>query len=287
MEDAYMGYDRYLNTPRVDCRNTQALVIVMTGIGSFRERQLIRLTWGRGDQLALAKAALVFVIGDFSDRHLQEEINEEAKQFGDILQGSFEEDYYALAYKSMSAFHWSQHFCHQVPWIAKTDDDTVNDMWQLQHTLQDMERHDGDRDEIGCLHKTDFVIRPPAEPGFEKWEVSESEYPEEEYPTNCYGTFYLLSSNVRDRLYQAFIDRERKIFKIDDVFTTGILAKEAGIKHRQLEDLISTDSTKEEFEEQLNSGKGFHHVMERPGEMTRYWMWRRIVERRTSGGAGN
>ena len=81
-------------------------------------RQLIRLTWGRGDQLDLAKASLVFVIGDFSDRHLQvtklpltiiiliikrafspsssvclmliiqiqEEINEEAKQFGDILQ---------------------------------------------------------------------------------------------------------------------------------------------------------------------------------------------------------
>ena len=82
---------------------------------------------------------------------IQEEINEEAKQFGDILQvekftesdislktpnkfwnmfqsiflaiifwqqlscqGSFEEDYYALAYKSMSAFHWSRHFCHQV-----------------------------------------------------------------------------------------------------------------------------------------------------------------------------
>ena len=31
-----------------------------------------------------------------------------------LYQGSFEEDYYALAYKSMSAFHWSRHFCHQV-----------------------------------------------------------------------------------------------------------------------------------------------------------------------------
>ena len=95
-------------------------------------RQLIRLTWGRSDQLALAKAALVFLIGDFSDRNLQvahnlhhhhhhdhlqkhhhhdhlkntilvwislslifisqiqEEINEEAKQFGDILQVEFD-----------------------------------------------------------------------------------------------------------------------------------------------------------------------------------------------------
>ena len=104
------------------------------------------------------------------------------------------------------------------------------------------------RDEIGCLHKTDFVIRPPAGLGFEKWvkylkntfriillderifwvfymasmwlswilvtldddtkylkEVSEIEYPDNEYPTNCYGTFYILSSNVRDRLYQVDI----------------------------------------------------------------------------------
>ena len=81
-------------------------------------RQLIRLTWGRSDQLALAKAALVFLIGDFSDRNLQvannhldhlkntilvwislsliftsqiqEEIKKEAVQFGDILQVEFD-----------------------------------------------------------------------------------------------------------------------------------------------------------------------------------------------------
>ena len=33
----------------------------------------------------------------------------------------------------------------KVPWIVKTDDDTVNDMWQLQHTLKDMEKHDVER----------------------------------------------------------------------------------------------------------------------------------------------
>ena len=35
----------------------------------------------------------------------------------------------------------------------------------------------------------------------------------------------------------------------------------------------------------VNIDSRFHHVVERPGEMTRYWMWRRIVERRTRGGA--
>ena len=27
----------------------------------------------------------------------------------------------------------------KVPWIVKTDDDTVNDMWQLQQTLEEMQ----------------------------------------------------------------------------------------------------------------------------------------------------
>ena len=57
-----------------------------------------------------------------------------------------------------------------------------------------------------------------------------------------------MSNKVRDRIYQvgdltiqelieymliqAFLDREEKIFKIDDVFVTGILAKEANVTHK-------------------------------------------------------
>ena len=79
-------------------------------------------------------------------------------------------------------------------------------------------------------------------------QVTYEEYPEEMYPTNCHGTFYLFSANVRNKLLQvffsfvncilspplqAFLARKEEIFKIDDVFVTGILAKEAGgIKHR-------------------------------------------------------
>ena len=33
-------------------------------------------------------------------------------------------------------------------------------------------------------------------------------------------------------LVKAFLDRKEKIFKIDDVFVTGILAKEANVKHK-------------------------------------------------------
>ena len=78
--------------------------------------------------------------------------------------------------------------------------------------------------------------------------VTKEEYPDDVYPTNCFGTFYVMSSSVRDKIYQvqqvkaqqiiklfspqAFLTRKEKIFKIDDVFVTGILAKEANVTHK-------------------------------------------------------
>ena len=58
------------------------------------------------------------------------------------------------------------------------------------------------------------------------------------YPTNCFGTFFVFSDLVRDKLYQAFLDRGQKIFKLDDVYITGILAKEAGVKHYNIRSMV-------------------------------------------------
>ena len=60
---------------------------------------------------------------------------------GDILQGSFAEDYYKLAYKSMCAFGWSQANCPSVPWFLKTDDDTFISMHSLNNHVLQMEAH--------------------------------------------------------------------------------------------------------------------------------------------------
>ena len=32
--------------------------------------------------------------------------------------------------------------------------------------------------------------------------VTEDEYPDDVYPTNCFGTFYVISGDIRDRLYK-------------------------------------------------------------------------------------
>merc|ERR1719187_3076644 len=81
------------------------------------------------------------------------------------------------------------------------------------------------------------------------------------------------AQGVRAKLLQAFIARGERIFKLDDVFMTGILAKEAGITHRQISPMV-TSVPIAAFEGTLPKGGGFHHA---PGGLKeRYWMWRRI-----------
>ena len=67
-------------------------------------------------------------------------------RYQDILQGDFFEDYFLLAYKSLTWMLWSKTKCgkviqqytyirhygpSQVPWIVKTDDDMINNIWKL------------------------------------------------------------------------------------------------------------------------------------------------------------
>ena len=68
-------------------------------------RHLVRITWGHEDRLALAGAALVFLLGDFLGAKVQARVDREAAKFGDILQGEYEENYHHLAWKSMSGLH--------------------------------------------------------------------------------------------------------------------------------------------------------------------------------------
>eukprot|EP00090_Calanus_glacialis_P020735 TRINITY_DN31994_c0_g1_i1.p1 TRINITY_DN31994_c0_g1~~TRINITY_DN31994_c0_g1_i1.p1 ORF type:complete len:369 (-),score=57.10 TRINITY_DN31994_c0_g1_i1:168-1181(-) len=268
----YKGYKNFAILPQVGCSRARSVIIVFTAAHYFRDRQLIRQSWGSQKQLKIVNAVLVFVIGEFNDEKVQTEILKESKRHGDILQGQFEENYHKLAYKSMSALLWSQQYCKNVPWIVKTDDDTINNIWKLDSVLKEMELKN-ETNLIACHHKTDNVIRPG---GIEKWAVTKEEYPDDVYPTNCFGTFYVMSSSVRDRIYQAFLTRKEKIFKIDDVFVTGILAKEANVTHKQLAHLI-TDVGDTEI--MLTGAYSFGHMPTTSiAYKVRYWLWRKIGE---------
>ena len=44
--------------------------------------------------------------------------------------------------------------------------------------------------------------------------VNKEEYPDDVYPTNCFGTFYVMSSSVRDKIYQVQQMKAQQIIKL-------------------------------------------------------------------------
>merc|ERR1719466_421378 len=88
-----MGYQNFLIEPKIDCGNNKYL------------RQI--------------NATLIFVVGRFPNLKVQWRVEQEGRKYQDILQGDFFEDYFLLAYKSLTWMLWSKMKCSQIPWIVK------------------------------------------------------------------------------------------------------------------------------------------------------------------------
>ena len=87
-------------------------------------------------------------------------------RYKDILQGDFFEDYFLLAYKSLSWLHWSREKCSKTPWIVKTDDDMINNIWKIGALVEALKNH---RNTITCSTKTEKVIRQKTGTRIDKW----------------------------------------------------------------------------------------------------------------------
>lgn len=96
--------------------------------GHADRRTAIRQTWGSSEAVSPLKVALVFALGSKAGGEAaQEAVHQEAEQFGDILQGDFEDTYMNLTLKSTMALKYVAAACgggKKAPrFVMKTDDD--------------------------------------------------------------------------------------------------------------------------------------------------------------------
>lgn len=133
------------------------LVVVTSAVDHFKARQAIRKTWGA---FAIERGAfLLFLLGSPSpnasktfclaqntgansdndnnsdlqskcanSNDLQQQIVNEDKQFGDILQGSFMDNYFNLTLKTITLMRWVSLNCDKVKFVLKVDDDMFVNM---------------------------------------------------------------------------------------------------------------------------------------------------------------
>lgn len=105
-------------------------VAIISAVGNFNKRESIRQTWLRQfHQIQTEKGFLInlsgygFIIGQSKDENLHEPVEEESKNYDDILQVDIIDNYYNLTLKAVGLMNWLNNHCSQVGFLLKVDDD--------------------------------------------------------------------------------------------------------------------------------------------------------------------
>jgi len=194
--------------------------------------------WASQDLQKNTKSQVIFVLGAATNQEQQLEVEKESVEYGDILQGWFPEHYNLLVYKSLLFLSWSRSSCSSTPWIAKTDDDVVFDLVVLQDAITA-----ANHSTFNCLVGKNL---PVARRG-DKWSVPYSEFPDDYWPDYCIGVFYYFTKQVRDSLLST-VSSMRSAGRLDDAWTTGVLARAAGIQHSPVYNIYDQEINKNIFD---------------------------------------
>lgn len=131
------------------------------------------------------------------------------------------DEYSNLTVKSLMMLKWFTQQCSKVPYLLKTDDDVYINLMTLRDLLVANKRPNLLLGNLICGAKP---IRDP----YNKWYSPEYMYSPKEYPNYLSGTGYVMSINTAKLLLEASLSTP--IFHLEDIYVTGILAREKSIR---------------------------------------------------------
>lgn len=211
--------------------NTQVLIVINSAVERLNYRIRVRSTWGNTQYNVNNNIKLLFVLGNDMESHLNPFIRVEYETYGDILQVSTPDGYDDLTYRGIQVLRWISENCQSVPYIIKTDDDCMVNVFAVldelnkpqpfgfsyEHINNSNEEKTPVTEYIGCgLLWKDYLITRCGKNGV-PWE----EYPHRSLPPFCPGGGYVITYNTSVRLYRSSINAP--FLRNDDVFMTGIL----------------------------------------------------------------
>lgn len=224
------GYD----IPNVDlCPNLGAKLKVVVGIMSApshqEARMAIRQTWGH---YALRKdVSLGFIVGMSKISSMNDITAEESAVYGDIIRGNFIDSYDNLTLKTISFLEWIDNYCSQAHYILKTDDDMFINFTKL---LGFIDKHWKQEKTIyGRLAKKWKPIRNRKS----KYFVSPKQFSHSVFPDFTTGPAYLFTGDIVHDMYTNAL--KTTYLKLEDVFTTGIVAQSINVKRIHINEFIN------------------------------------------------
>ncbi|XP_036345291.1 beta-1,3-galactosyltransferase 5-like [Rhagoletis pomonella] len=196
------------------------LILISSAVNHAEARLAIRQTWAHYG--TRRDVSIAFVLGRTTNESVSKELSIENFIYGDVIRGNFIDSYTNLTLKTISTLEWVDLHCQHAKFILKTDDDMFINVPKL---LQFIDGHSKNKRVIyGRLAKQWKPIRNKKS----KYYVSTDQFSQPLFPPFTTGPAYLLTSDVIHMLYEKCL--HQVYLKLEDVFTTGIVAQQLGIK---------------------------------------------------------
>ncbi|XP_016968653.1 beta-1,3-galactosyltransferase 5 [Drosophila biarmipes] len=208
---------------------TKLLVLITSAVHHEAARMAIRQTWmhygSRRD------VGMAFVLGRSTNHTLEEALGREDFMYRDLVRGHFIDSYNNLTLKTISMLEWTDLHCSKAKFVLKTDDDmfiNVPKLITLMTTLN------ANRSIYGRRAENWKPIRNK----WSKYHISFAQYGKATFPFFTTGPAYLLTGDIIHALYLQSLDTA--FLKLEDVFTTGIVAGILGIRRINVREIANT-----------------------------------------------
>ncbi|EDV59299.2 uncharacterized protein Dere_GG10514 [Drosophila erecta] len=208
---------------------TKLLVLITSSLRHSAARMAIRQTWmhygSRRD------VGMAFVLGRSKNKTLNTAIDQEGFMYQDLIRGHFIDSYNNLTLKTICLLEWADLHCPKAKYILKTDDDmfiNVPKLMTLMNTLKDNRSIYGRRAENW----------KPIRNRSSKYYISHSQYRNTTFPYFTTGPAYLLTGDIVHALYVQSLSTA--FLKLEDVFTTGIVAESLGIRRVNVREMANS-----------------------------------------------
>lgn len=249
--------------------SVNVLFFVHTASEHASHRQFLRNTLGDPFVSEQLNSAVVFFVGQSRNSTVRQAVVEEARTMGDLVVFPFMDTYRNLTYKFVYGLKWATDNCRDsVRFVVKIDDDALVNVFLLGDYLKNVTAEDTS---IHCLAwKRTPVVRNRRS----KWFVTRQEYSARMYPTYCGGLGFILPVRTLPMLFNA--SRQATFLWIDDVYSTGILAKVAHVGHVQLKKYY--DLYPNETAPSVKPGAMFTHLGTPSIVEQRYRLWDDLMQ---------